>query len=99
MAVRGQRYDQWTARAVLSRTQRHVALTFLDDPTRDKAMQRADWLLVDTEMPLIFVAQTNIANDLQNESIFSGRARVIGRQRSGTPEAIMEAAESITQAA
>jgi hypothetical protein len=98
-AIRGQKYTGWTARALLTRKGRQAALAFLDDNTHDRAMQRAMGWMLDTDVPLIFVARPNVANDMKNAREFVGRAAIVARSRTGTAEAIVDAAERTAEAA
>lgn len=94
-SIKGRRFSEWRANALFTRSERQAALTFLDDATPDKAMQRiAGWVL-DTNVPLVFVAQERIANDINALTSFPQRAIIIPRHGLGLPEAIMGAIEAI----
>jgi Domain of unknown function DUF1828 len=92
--INGRKFPRWRAHALLSRPGRSAALTFLDDGTYDKAMQRmAGWVL-DTTTPLVFVVPPRIANDI-DDAMFADRAIILPRQKTGMPETIMAAVEKI----
>lgn len=93
--VRGHRFAHWRVNAMFQKRGKSAAVTFLEERTRDGAMQRmAGWVL-DTELSLVFVAQEGIANDLIAEVAEYKRAAIVPRRKSGTPEMIVSAIETL----
>ena len=94
--VPGKLSVQWHASAVLHRRSRHVALTFLDEKSKDKVLQRAAGWMLGTDIPLIFVAPDYIADDMVSDTMFTtGRAVMLPKTRPGLSRNIVEAAERV----
>lgn len=92
MPVRGRRRT-WRARGGLTRSGRQAAFTFLHDTDPEAAVERATGWILDTTVPLIFVVNEAIVPSLADDHVFAERAVVVPRLRTGTAEAIMQAAE------
>lgn len=93
--VPGNNFSSWRAHAMLRRRGQQAALTFLEERTRESAMQRiAGWML-DTAVPVVFVAHEGVANDLGAQVERSGKAAIVPRRRAGTPQLIVDMVERI----